>query len=70
MSGSSADDHRRPTRQEANLAATDRAAREIIRSEAENRRDLAERLRASRLRKEANLPPDDEDPADPPTTGS
>ncbi|MGP1358958.1 hypothetical protein [Roseicyclus sp.] len=61
MSGSSSDDHRRPTRQEANLAATDRAARDILRSEAEARRDQAERLKAIRLEREAGRRPDDED---------
>ena len=48
------DDRLRPTRQEMTLAATDRAAREIIRSEAEARHELTERLKASRIEKEAD----------------
>ncbi|MDG4648747.1 hypothetical protein P6F26_09850 [Roseibacterium sp. SDUM158017] len=54
MGSKAKDDRLRPKRQEMALAATDRAAREIIRSEAEARKDLKTRLKASRIEKEAD----------------
>jgi hypothetical protein len=53
MTSSSDNDQPRATRQETKLEATDRAAREIIRTEADARRDLTARLKASRLKNEA-----------------
>lgn len=54
MASKSKGDRLRPTRQELTLAATDRAAREILRSEAEARLDLMSRLKAKRIEKEAD----------------
>lgn len=53
MTRKSGNDRHAPTRQEAKLAATDRAAREIIRTEAEARLNLTASLKERRLRKEA-----------------
>jgi hypothetical protein len=54
MASTSKDDRLRPTRQEMTLAATDRAAHENLRSEAEARKDLTAQLKARRIKKEAD----------------
>ncbi|KAA9005657.1 hypothetical protein [Histidinibacterium aquaticum] len=52
MTSISKENRLRPTRQEMALATTDRVARNILRCEAEARKDLTARLKASRINKE------------------
>jgi hypothetical protein len=53
MAKKSRNDRYVPTRQEEALAATDRAARQIMRTETEARLSLTANLKARRLQKEA-----------------